>query len=149
MGPFLVSLSLCVCVFVAVFLWDLSLSSFALLSLSLSLSLSRLRFVGCCGRVFSLSRCSFAASLGAANEGKWRERVGLFGKVFGLNGFVLFCFVFCFFWVGWFVFCLLSGACFATILFVACVLWVLVVLEGELWRWLLSIVVVVQQQRRE
>jgi hypothetical protein len=62
----------------------------------------------------------------------------------------LFCFVFFFFfWVGWFVFCLLSGACFATILFVACVLWVLVVLEGELWRWLLSIVVVVQQQRRE
>jgi len=148
-GPFLVSLSLCVCVFVAVFLWDRSLSSFALLSLSLSLSLSGLRFVGCCGRVFSLSRCSFAASLGVANEGKWRERVGLFGKVFGLNGFVLICFVFCFFWVGWFVFCLLSGACFATILFVACVLWVLVVLEGELWRWLLSIVVVVQQQRRE
>ncbi len=44
------------------------------------------------------------------------------------------------------------GSMFCNHLFVACVLWVLVVLEGELWRWLLSIVVVVvvqQQQRRE
>ncbi len=69
--------------------------------------------------------------------------LGLFGKVFGLNGV-------CFWLVGLFLFAF--GSMFCNHLFVACVLWVLVVLEGELWRWLLSIVVVVvvqQQQRRE
>ncbi len=88
------------CVFVAAFLWDLSLSSFALLSLSLSLSLA-LALCRLLWESVSLCWCLFAASLGAANKGKWRERVGLFGKVFALNGFFLFLF---FFLVGGFVF---------------------------------------------
>ncbi len=92
--------------FVAVFLWDLSLSSFALLSLSLSLSLA-LALCRLLWESVSSCRCLFAASLGAANKGKWRERVGLYGKVFGLNGFVLF-----FFWlVGLFLFAFGSMFC--------------------------------------
>jgi hypothetical protein len=78
----------CVCdsVFVGSFtLFFCSPLSFSLsLSLSLALALCRLLWES-----VSLCWCSCAASLGAANEGKWRERVGLFGKVFGLNGFFL------------------------------------------------------------
>ncbi len=107
------------CVLVVVFLWHLSLSSFALLSLFLSLSLA-LALCRLLWESVSSCRCLFAASLGAANKGKWRERVGLFGKVFGLNGFVCLFFFFFFGLVGLFLFAF--GSMFCNHLFVACVL---------------------------